>query len=132
MAYDRHRQPPWRFRPDFGRYPQGPRDDGPAFGYRGPGTDLGEDIRRGYVRRGGRWEPPPAGLRGPPYPVDRYRGPGTGEDLRRGYVRRSGYWPAPPAARYDAGDFRSGDWTGPLRRGWEGVRHVGGRFPRGR
>lgn len=73
---------------DFGR--------GRGGGYRGPGSDLGEDIRRGYVGRGfehygGGMEGSPAGHygRGGPF---RGRGRGAGYDtyFRRDFVTNQG------------------------------------------
>ena len=83
-----------------GWYPRNVPDGdfrGPSFGYRGPGTDLGEDIRRSYVGRSGY-----RGPRGQTYPPD-----------HPWFHRPAGSW------RYDA-PYR--DWTGPLRNGWQGLR----------
>lgn len=95
----------------YGGY-DAPRNDR---GYRGPGTDLGEDIRRGYVGRGlySRAAVGP-GSRGSHeydsmhgYGPARYRGEmGRGRDGNRG-------------RRYDRGGTNRG-WGGGTQGGWAG------------
>ena len=80
--------------------------DAPRYdrGYRGPGTDLGEDIRRGYVGRGlytraavgpgsrGSHEYDRAGGYGPGRYRDEWgRGPTTGRFPRGGHGERFGW-----------------------------------------
>jgi hypothetical protein len=65
-GYPARRHEPWYGMDDrdrgYGReYRAGGRGSGrTAYGYRGPGTDLGEDIARGYVSR---WRDPRPGPR---------------------------------------------------------------------
>jgi hypothetical protein len=73
-------------------HPIQPKDPTPAadarpgaFGYRGPGTDLGEDIRRGLIAREG----DPATSEPAAHHAHEFAGPGAwGRRLREGW--RSG------------------------------------------